>query len=144
MPTISNEDGKTVLMHLLDDRVQPDEAIKTLFGSVQAENLSFDKYELYVPIGKKIENLIWKHDIKKGYAIVITNNPGMWSEGRGASREFSLNQPLRRKLQWHGSNIKKRKPIILRCDYAMDWRDYSNPDSHQFRYMALEISKPQS
>jgi len=88
----------------------------------------------------RTEDLVWANKIKKGYAIVISNNRSMWSKGEGGSEMFSLDTILKGKMKWTIETSKKI-PIKLRGEYSMDWKKYSQLDDHRFRYMALEITK---
>jgi hypothetical protein len=89
----------------------------------------------------RIESLVWDYDIKRGFAIVVTNNMSMWSKGVGASEMFSLHDTLEDgKLIWKKKNLKKG-PITLRGKYPMDWREYSAPYNNRFRYLIVDVTK---
>ena len=90
---------------------------------------------------KRIEDLVWDTKVKKGYAIIVTNNASMWSRGRGNSVDFSLHDTLEGELTWHGEKSPKKKPIRLRNKYPLYWKEYSRPNNIRFRYMVVKVVK---
>lgn len=65
MPVLSNQDGKTVLMHLLNDKVEPDHSILKLFKDRQAYQLQFsdgtNTYLIYLSDSnyEKVRSMAW-------------------------------------------------------------------------------------
>lgn len=89
------------------------------------------------------------------YAILLTNDSAYWSEARSAddtSAAFSLcdARTLSGRLDWSarasaGTKRKREQAIELRCEYLLNWRDYSSIEAKyypRFRYLALQVAHP--
>jgi len=91
----------------------------------------------------------------EGYTVFITNDLSYTEKPRKANcvyKEFSLEQGIVKtgRLNWAdhtGAGTKKsmEKPIILKGEYKMDWKDYSDientehPNISIFKYLINEI-----
>ncbi len=92
--------------------------------------------------------------VKRGYAVMLTNDPEYWVEPRDGWTEtydadFRIHDrnTLSGSLRWHpeaseGTTRGQTRPIVLQSSYDMQWHDYSNLgrcEYSRFRYLAVEI-----
>ena len=94
---------------------------------------------------------------KRGFAIILTNDPSYWNEGsvRHDSHHYDFRihegRELSGELKWKDpeANVAKsggrQNPIELSGSYSLHWRDYSEVPGTgnygQFRYLAVAIGE---
>lgn len=98
---------------------------------------------MFIKDVERLEELLDAGEIRKGYAILLTNDERLWHKSRKSTRvsaKFSLEDGtlLRGKMKW-GSD--KRDPISLRGEYELKWRAYSNPNDSIFKYLVVRVKR---
>ena len=86
--------------------------------------------------------------IDRGVAVFLTNDPGYWRDSgrRGRVDEhFRIHEGRRVSgtLSWSshaadGTMKGREGALALADEYTINWRDYSNVDGSEFRYVVLE------
>lgn len=91
---------------------------------------------------QRLENWCLEKKIDCGYAILLTNHHLYWSAPRGYTNDKNFrihNRKITGELTWapkSGAGTK-RKPIILKKEYELNWQDVDN--SEGFRYLFVEV-----
>lgn len=106
---------------------------------------------------ERLETIILDEGYSRGYAVLLTNDPGYWEEPENQStidRCFQIHEGERvfGVLHWDqkdntGTKKHHKEEITIRGDYTMKWRDYSIAGSakySKFRFLLVTIVKPDS
>jgi len=98
----------------------------------------------------RLERLIGAGLADAGAAIVLTNDPGYWRQGRYGTIDAAFRLHEGRvasgRLAWAesagaGTTRGRTSPIDLRGEYAVRWRDYSAPGPEvAFRSLVIPVS----
>ena len=89
---------------------------------------------------ERIERVVTKReDVKRGYAVILTNEPKYW-ESPSSQQDAECRIHEGREI---GSDTKcKEDTITLKGSYSLHWEDYSevgNGDNCQFRYLVVSV-----
>jgi len=95
----------------------------------------------------RLEYAIGTGQADRGVALVLSNDPGLWSDTGFDSidRQFKIHhgQTLTGTLTWsdraNGTQKNREQPIQLAGHYAMEWRPYSDLGVRNGRFQMLEV-----
>jgi hypothetical protein len=99
----------------------------------------------------RLERVVTIRPKTRGAAILLTNDRSHWSESTkvgGVHAAFRLHEGRRLagRLDWAshtgpGTKEGREQPLVLRGDYALHWRDYSDLDvgGGRFRYLLVPV-----
>ena len=101
---------------------------------------------------QRLEDTISRSAHTVGYAILLTNDPGYWQQGRentvDAAFRLHDNRTLHGEMKWDVSApprtiVGRKDSLKFPRQHHIRWQDYSNVPAAQrggiFRYLALEI-----
>ncbi len=94
---------------------------------------------------QRLETWCIEKRIDFGCAIILTNDSSYWSESEKdtVDKDFRIhNRQITGSLKWGekastGTMRSREKPIILKNEYSLEWKDVSS--SSDFRYIYLEV-----
>lgn len=104
---------------------------------------------------ERLEKIIDDGQAREGFAVLLTNDPLYWtSQGRDTtSFNFRLEKGRKirkdEKMKWKfpraipKSMKKRRKSIILRSSYELEWRPYYSfrkVENGRFKYLAVKVT----
>jgi hypothetical protein len=125
----------------------PDDAYALKSQSAQ----DLGRYDYIKDIGR-IEEIAASTPRCRGWAILLTNDPGYWQASRrtdtvDAGFRLSEGMKIGGELAWGakasaGTTRGRTTAIALRAVYTASWSDYSKVSEHRsgmFRYLALEV-----
>lgn len=97
----------------------------------------------YVKDVSRLEKLVEIGNVRKGYAIILTNIDRLWKKSRkpsSVSSRFCLTDGgiLKGTMVW-GS--RERPPISLKGEYALRWNLYSEVEDQTFKYLVVRINQ---
>lgn len=104
----------------------------------------------YVNDIARIENILQTNSQNQGFALLLTNYPAYWKQGRECTKDeqFRIHEDkvLYGNLDWKKDTSKGTKggrieKIKLKGSYEVKWKDYSNlkVENGNFRYLLTEI-----
>lgn len=129
-------------------RVEGDETFNLLNQSAQ----DIGRYDFLKDI-QRLEQIVTGRPNTLGYAIMLTNDPSYWNQSKSnetVDANFRVHQG--RTVGWmlgwgqgasQGTMRSREKPVVIRGQYGMDWRDYSVIDGSTygtFKYLLVNVS----
>lgn len=100
----------------------------------------------------RLEKALESHRDSNGFAIFLTNDESYWKvparDINTIDKDFRIHEgkTIKGKLSWKegtskGSMRGKENPIILKGEYILNWKDYSNLEelNYKFRYLLIEV-----
>lgn len=100
----------------------------------------------------RLEKALELHRDSTGVAIFLTNDEFYWKaparDINTIDKDFRIHEgkTIKGKLSWkegtsEGSMSGRVKPIILKGEYILNWKDYSNSGelNYKFRYLLIEV-----
>ncbi|WP_433745150.1 hypothetical protein [Falsibacillus pallidus] len=133
---------------------------KTRKISVMVDGVSFDlknhgaqdqfRYD-YLKDVKSLEPLCLDNPVRKGYAILLTNDHLYWQKPNkvdSVDKDFHLNEgrSISGTLVWsstagNGTTSSREEPIELKGHYKMSWYNYSafRSQDSEFRCLVVEV-----
>lgn len=100
---------------------------------------------------QRVEQIVAGRDGVTGYAILLTNDPLIWRQGKDTSIDAAFHlwegRTLSETVGWAahagaGTTKGRETPLTLHGAYDLRWRDYSEPDPARdvrFRYLAVQV-----
>jgi hypothetical protein len=100
---------------------------------------------------QRVEQIVAGRDGVAGYAILLTNDPLIWRQGKDSSIDAAFHlwegRTLTGPVAWAahagaGTTKGRETPLALHGAYDLRWRDYSQPDTAhdvRFRYLAVGV-----
>lgn len=90
--------------------------------------------------------------VRTGFAVLLTNVPGMWDRPRRRTNDeaflvYDGRKDVTGKLQWaKDGSLLTDDEISLDGSYTMNWKDYSDVDveNGRFRYLCLSVLIPEN
>jgi len=96
----------------------------------------------------RLEQIVAEKTGWDGWAVLLTNDPGYWSLGRDDTVDLAFRLQEERTidgtLAWHprasiGTTKGHTTALNLRGTYQIRWHPFSRIDTHEFRYLAINI-----
>lgn len=125
------------------------EIVDERFTLVSQAAQPLTRYDFIKDIAR-LERIVAARPGAAGAAIMLTNNPAMWSESQradtiGAEFRLQQGQQLTGSRSWTphagpGTIVKREKPLTLDGVYRLNWRDYSTvtgQTTSTFRYLLV-------
>lgn len=154
-PMRNPDTGKTDYLDLLCTGVGGETAIEFKYFTRRWRGLvGGEAFELRAHAATDLLRLHFVHDVvrlerfgleRAGLAVLLTNEPGLWTktERKSRDRDFHLyeGRQLKGTLLWADGTYAANTRGI-RGTYLLEWQDYSDPDGQRggpFRYLALEV-----
>jgi hypothetical protein len=154
-PVRNGNTGKTEYLDLLCIGADGETAIEFKYFTRRWKGLvGGEAFELRAHAATDLLRLHFVHDVFRlerfglataGLAVLLTNEPALWTESirKTRDRDFHLHEgrQLGGTLLWaNGSYPANTRDI--RGAYSLSWQDYSDPQGQTggpFRYLALEV-----
>ncbi len=104
---------------------------------------------------ERLESIILEEGYSRGYAVLLTNDPGYWEKPESRSNidkcfEIHEGEGVFGVLDWdqkenEGTKKHHKENITIRGKYTMKWHDFSSVGSakySKFRFLLVTIVKP--
>lgn len=154
-PMLDTDTGRTEYLDLLCVGSGGETAIEFKYFTRKWEgDVDGEAFELRAHAATDLLRLHFVHDLvrlersgfkRAGLAVLLTNEPGLWTESvrKSRDRDFHLydGRQMSGTLLWadgtYTANTRE-----LRGAYSLKWQEYSNPDGQpggRFCYLAVEV-----
>lgn len=157
-PILNTDTGRTEYLDLLCSGADGETAIEFKYFTRGWKGvIGGEVFDLRAHAATDLLRLHFVHDIVRlerfgsassGLAVLLTNEPGLWTQStrKSRDRDFHLHEgrQLSGALLWaNGTYAPNTRE--LRGEYALNWQDYSSLDDQRggrFRYLAVEVAHP--